>query len=86
MDGDEESEQDGTLVRVLGVTGHRGRRRGGRAGRPHQRAVRGPHMGQVEEALWGHVDIVQASVLDLRRGAGFGDRSGVVVYFVVGMF
>jgi hypothetical protein len=43
-------------------------------------------MGQVEEALWGHVDIVQASVLDLRRGAGFGDRSGVVVYFVVGMF
>jgi hypothetical protein len=52
------------LVRVRGVTGHRGRQRGGRAGRPHQRSVRGPHTGQVDEALWGHVDIVQALVLD----------------------
>jgi hypothetical protein len=40
-------QQNGALVRVQGVAGHRGRRRGERAGRPHQRAVRGPHTGQV---------------------------------------
>jgi hypothetical protein len=75
MDCDEESEQDGVLVRVRGVACHRGLRRGGRAGLPHQRAV--PNTGQVEEALWGHVDIVQASVLDPagRPRAGFGDGS-----------
>ena len=41
VDGDEEREQDGSLVRVRDVAGHRGRRRGGRAGRLHWRAVRG---------------------------------------------
>jgi hypothetical protein len=60
-------KQDGMLVRVRGVTGHSVLRQGGRAGLPHQRAVRGQHTGQVNEALWGHVDIVQASVLDPAR-------------------
>ena len=42
-------------------------------------------MGQVEEALWGHVDIVQASVLDLRRVAGFGDSATFGVACVSGL-
>jgi hypothetical protein len=39
--------------------------------------VRGQHTGQVEEALWGHVDIAQASVPDpaVRPRAGFDDGS-----------
>ena len=60
---------------MQGVVCHRGRWRGGRAGLPHQRAVRGPHTGQVEEAIWGHVYIVQSLVMDptagrSRRGDG----------------
>jgi hypothetical protein len=37
----------------------------------------GPHTGQVEEAIWGNVDIVQASVMDPagRPRAGFGNGS-----------
>ena len=77
MDCDEESEQDGALVRVQGVAGHCALRRGGRAGLQHQQTVRGLHTGQVEEAIWGHVDIVQASVMDPagRPRAGFGNGS-----------
>jgi hypothetical protein len=39
--------------------------------------VRGSHTGQVEKALWGHVDIMQTSVLDPagRTRAGLGDGS-----------
>jgi hypothetical protein len=83
VDGDEESEQDGVLVCVKGMAGHRGWRRCGRAGRPHQRTVRGLHTGQVERAIWGHVDIVQALVMDPagRPRAGFCDGSRVVDYF-----
>ena len=38
-------------------------------------AVRGPHTGQVKEAIWGHVYIVQSLVMDPtarrpRRGDG----------------
>ncbi len=86
-EGNKEIEQDRSIVRVLDVTGHCGRQQDRLAGRPHQQTVQGLNMGQVEEALWGHVDIVQASMLDPvgRPRAGFGDGSWVVVYFVVGM-
>ena len=74
MDCDEERDQDRALVRVRGVAGYRGRRRGWREGLPHQPANR-----------LGHVDIVQTSVLDPagRPRAGFGDGDDVddVVFY-----
>jgi hypothetical protein len=65
------------IARVQGVGGHRGRQRDGRAGQLHQCAVRRHHTGQVDEALCGHVYIMQASVLDPagRPRSVFGDRS-----------
>ena len=47
MDCDEEIEQDDSLVRTQGVTGHRGQWRGEPAGQQHQQAVWGLHTGQV---------------------------------------
>jgi len=47
VDGDEEIEQDDSLVRTQGVTGHRGQWRGEPAGQQHQQAVWGLHTGQV---------------------------------------
>jgi hypothetical protein len=47
VDCDEEIEQDDSLVRTQGVTGHRGQWRGEPAGQQHQQAVWGLHTGQV---------------------------------------
>ena len=74
VDCDEERDQDRALVRVRGVAGYRGRRRGWREGLPHQPANR-----------LGHVDIVQTSVLDSagrpRAGFGVGDDVDDVVFY-----
>jgi hypothetical protein len=42
------------------------------------------HTGQVERAIWGRVDIVQASVMDPtgRPPTGFCDGSRVVAKFI----
>ena len=46
-EGDKESKQAGALVCLRGVAGHRGQRRGERAGWPHQRSAWVLHTGQV---------------------------------------
>ncbi len=71
MDDDEESEQDGALLRVRGVAGHRGLRRFGRAD---------SHISEP------YGDRTRARSMRLSRPrAVFDDGCCVVVYFVVGM-